>query len=318
MRVKQLIRLFFSKPYYNAFVGPVLKNAVRTARRIYGPYRLNEVTFQLGVDTVPQNARIEELEDLSAAGGTIDVVLGRILTARCLVAVGALALAVELTLVAQWRWEWLGEWAYSTTEKGFQLMLIAPFAVFVAVLGLVLAARPGLRRGMLRSAVWPVVVAAGTLLFVGALISLASALQRRQDPFSWFSRLIDQAGDGSGELLMLPLVIVGSLLAMLGLTWFITFLGAAVYLVQRNGMSRDRSLPLLPPIVAVLVAWAYCVVTGALDLEPEHLSGWRAALSRYGPPVAITILAVFETLRLRRKHGVGFRGPLVQPPEFRS
>lgn len=307
MRVKELIRLFLSTPYYNVFMVAALKNAVRTAKRIYGPYQLNEVPFQLGLDVVPQSARAEELEDLSAAGGTIDAVLGRILTARSLVAVGALTLAIELTFIIEWQWGWLGEWVYSTAVKGFYLMVIAPPAVFLAVLGLVLAARPGLRTAALRSGLRPVGVAGFTLLFVGSLTWLASAILRVRDATEALDRFFDELAD-TPFVVLIP--VVAFVLAM-GMFWGVTFLAAALYLVQRNAMSRDRSLPLLPPIVAVLVAWAYCAVTGALGLEPEHLSGWRAALSRFGPPVAITILAAFEVLRLRRKHGVGFRGPVA-------
>ncbi|MPY84964.1 MAG: hypothetical protein GEV00_16955, partial [Actinophytocola sp.] len=290
--------------FYNPFVMPALRNAVRLAKRIYGPYQLHALPLQLGADPVPGGERVEEL---SAVGGTVDVVLNRILTARSLAAIGALTLAVELTLVVDWRWTWLGEWAYSTAEKGLYMMLIAPPAVYVTVLGLVLAARPGRRRTTLQSGVRPIVVATFTVLFVAGLVWMADAIRRGRDPFYPYTWLTEEA---SGDLLTMALVFVVSFVFALGLIWFTTFLGAAIYLAQRNGMSQDRSLPLLPPLVAVCVAWAYFGLTGWLDLDPDHLTGWRAAFSWYGPPVAVTILAIVEIARLRHKHRIGFRGSL--------
>lgn len=47
-----------------------------------------------------------------------------------------------------------------------------------------------------------------------------------------------------------------------------------------------------------------------VELDPAHLSGWRLGVARYGPPVAVTLLAVVEVAWLRRVHRVGFRGPI--------
>lgn len=181
-------------------------------------------------------------------------------------------------------------------------MLITPPVVFVVAAMLVLLARPGLRGATWRAARRPVGVAAFTVVFVAALALLAW----HGDVVSAFINRVSDAM-ATDPLLYLVLLAVAA-----ALVWFVVFLASALYLAQRNGLNHDRSLPLMAPLVQVLVIWLYLGL--AADVEPNHFTGWRLDVSRYGTPAAVTILAIIEVIQLRRRFAVGFRDPFPRHP----
>lgn len=272
---------------------------VRTATRIYGPWKLDELPPTLAVDAFMHTPLGDYVPGIESA----DMVLSKILTARSLIAVGLLGLAVEVTLVFQWRWAWLGEWALHTWQKGLCMMLIAPFVVFGVVALLVILARPEVRGMTLRAGKRPIGIAAFTLLLMVGVVWFGSTL--------FASGALDPARTPTANIL--TLVVLPLVLAFTSF-WLMPFFVSAVYLAQRNGLNHDRSLPLMSPLMAICVAWLYLGVSLWFHLDPSHLTGLRLVVSRYGPPTTVTALAIWEIVRLRRVHGVGFRGPLYGAP----
>lgn len=282
-------------------IARAARHAARVAIRVYGPFGVGTLPLALGAD-IAQHA--------ITAGywiETADTALAKLRAWQVLLALGLLGLLTELTLITDWRWEWLLDWFAKALLKGLVLMMLAPLVVIVVAVVLVALARPWLRMSALRAARRALVTALITALIMVGVFWLSRAPQQvaaLDELTNWITRTMFadpvRAIVGLGLLLVLAAALV----------WVITFVLSAVYLTQRNGLSHDRSLPLLAPLVQVPVAWLYLALSVSMQLDPSHFTGWRLALSRYGTPALITMLAIVEIIRLHRVAGIGLRDPL--------
>lgn len=276
-----------------------LRQPVGFACRLYGPFGLHTLPLQLGLTAV----RSDPPRAVVPGGEAADIVLQRVLTARAVLAAGLITLLVRASLVLEWQWSWLGAWIVSTLERGAFVMVLAPVAVFAVVALMLSTARPRQRRGMLRASRQPLALAAGTLVFAGFLLFVSTDRTDRLTPVLEWLRAVNPVPNW---LLGIVLVLVGTAFVF----WFVVFLVCTTYLIQRNGLSRQRSLPLLPPLVITTVTVLLAVFGVGGD---GGLDGWREVLHRLGPPLAVGAVSAFEIRLLKRRYGVDFRSPLAPP-----
>lgn len=272
------------------------------ARWVYGPYGFESVLLQVGLGRgIP-------------GGEAFDVVLERILTARALLAVGAFAFLVQLTLVTKDGLAWFADWLLEALADGVRVMLLAPVPILLIIVILVAIARPGHRLESTRAALRPIVVGMLSLALSVALLRLWPPLAE--------SGVLERIRDGqpvSAPVIgaVPPLLEVAMLIA---LCWICMFVLAGAYLVHRNGLAAGREMPLLPPLAAITLVWLLPIAkawVGALDV---HVTEWQEAAGTLGAPLAVTLLAALEIVRLRRRHAIGFRGSIAprsveRPPD---
>lgn len=265
------------------------------ARAIYGRGAVGEQLVGAGTRQLP--------------GGNIAQVLAeRIPSARAVVAVGALVVALRAVIAPDRTWHTPVRWVYGTIKdgvvQGLEVMLAAPFVVLLLAAVLVGVARPGYRGGVARAAVRPAVVSVCGGAVLGLMLAHRTEVQRA------ITRI------GAGEPTYLPLLgrvtVNDHPWLQIIYFWLALFFLVAPLVVHRNGVGTGRELPLLPPLATIGVVWL--LLLSGLSGDPiAGLTGWRPALDVYGTPVTATLLALVEILWLRRVKAIGFRGPLPQP-----
>ncbi|MBV6697799.1 hypothetical protein [Kitasatospora aureofaciens] len=252
----------------------------RLASRIYGPYRMLRLTASGVVTTVGPAVLGPAVQPVvsSLAEQALDPLVERLLLPRALLGLGLVLLIVRIATGTS------GDDLITEVFGDSVVMLLSgPVALLLGCLALVLLARSGTRGRVTRLVARPFL----TGLFTAVL----------------FVTIMKVPHDSMGA--------VGSSLPgfFLGL-WLSVFTLAVLYLVHRNSFAV-RAHPLVRPIVAILLVWL--TVVGHMELiDTKGTETHGAALfGLLAGPVGVTVTAVIELVTLRRRHRVGFRGPLA-------
>ncbi|MGW2421987.1 hypothetical protein ACWC0C_22510 [Streptomyces sp. NPDC001709] len=265
----------------------------RLARRIYGPYRMFRFSAGDALGIVAPGAGalgpyarpvVSTLAEQAA-----DPLIERLLLPRTLLCLGVLAFAVGL---------FTGGGLLEPVEQGFTDALLmlgtGPVALLMACGLLVALARPGTRACVLRLCLRPLLTALVTAAFCGLFLY-------------WTIRHHDY----------LPSGVTWAFLGVFAGPWLLVFFGSVLFLIHRNSFGAGGH-PLVRPLAGVPLVWltavAHFVLVDAVQAYPgsRPLPAYWVAL--FAGPVGVTITAGIEIWLLRRRHGVGFRGPL---PDWR-
>lgn len=266
----------------------------RLARRIYGPFRMFRFTAAdavglAGPSGVSFGAYGQPASTLAAQAA--DPLIERLLLPRALLGLGILAFIIGL---------FTGGDLFAPVEQGATdavLMLgTGPVALLLACGPLVALARPGTRGTVLRLCVRPLLTALITAAFCGLFVL-------------WAIHGYDYEPDDTTWLILA--IIFGP--------WLTVFFGSVLFLIHRNAFGTGGH-PLVRPLASVPLVWltaiAHSVLVDFVQAYPgsRPLPSYWVAL--FAGPVGVTITAVVEVVLLRRRHGVGFRGPLPhwRPP----
>ncbi|TDC26256.1 hypothetical protein E1265_04850 [Streptomyces sp. 8K308] len=267
----------------------------RLARRIYGPFRVFRFTaadaVQLAASAGGPLGAYGQPVVTTLARQAADPLIERLLLPRALLCLGLLAFFVGL---------FTGDGLLEPVEQGFTsgllMLLTGPVSLLVACGSLVALARPGTRVTVLRLCGRPLLTALLTAAFCGLFLY-------------WAVNHYDHTPDDPGWLLLV--LVLGP--------WLTVFFGSVLYLINRNAFGV-RGHPLVRPLTSVPLAWLTAVAQAVLVDSVEAYPGstplppyWVAL---FAGPVGVTATAVVEIVLLRRRHGVGFRGPLPgwRPP----
>ncbi|MEV5873760.1 hypothetical protein AB0L75_05905 [Streptomyces sp. NPDC052101] len=265
----------------------------RLARRIYGPFRM----FRFGAGDAlglagpgagafgPYGSPMVSTLAEQAA----DPLIERLLLPRTLLCLGVLAFVVGL---------FTGEGLFGPVEQGFTDALLmlgtGPAALLLACGPVVALARSGTRAYVLRLCLRPLLTALVTAAFCGLFLY-------------WMSRSYDYLPNGAAWVI--PGVFLGP--------WLLVFFGSVLFLIHRNNFGTGGH-PLVRPLAAVPLVWltalAHYALVDAVQAYPgsRPLPAYWVAL--FAGPVGVTVTSGIEIWLLRRRHGVGFRGPL---PDWR-
>ncbi|MFF3916730.1 hypothetical protein ACFYZB_25215 [Streptomyces sp. NPDC001852] len=265
----------------------------RLARRIYGPFRMFRFSAGDALGLAGPGAGglgpygrpvVSALAEQAA-----DPLIERLLLPRTLLCLGVLAFVVGL---------FTGNGLLEPVEQGFTDALLmlgtGPVALLLACALLVALARPGTRACVLRLCLRPLLTALVTAAFCALFLY-------------WMSRRYDYLPNG----------VTGVLLGVFVGPWLLVFFGSVLFLIHRNSFGTGGH-PLVRPLAGVPLVWltaiAHFVLVDAVQAYPgsRPLPAYWVAL--YAGPVGVTITAGIEVWLLRRRHGVGFRGPL---PDWR-
>ncbi|GAB2922286.1 hypothetical protein [Streptomyces mayteni] len=251
----------------------------RLARRIYGPFGVFRFSV---VDTVGL---------VGPYGQAVDPLIERLLLPRTLLGLGLLAFVVGL---------FTGDGLLEPVEQGFTSGLLmlgtGPVALLAACGLLVGLARPGARGTVLGLCARPLATALITAAFCGLFVY-------------WAVNHFDGSPDDVGGLLLV--LVLGP--------WLTVFFGSVLYLMNRNAFGVGGH-PLVRPLAVVPLGWLTAIAGSVLVDSVEGYPGgsptpsyWVAV---FAGPVGVTVTALVEVVLLRRRHGVGFRGPLAgwRPP----
>ncbi|MEV6113488.1 hypothetical protein AB0L59_13480 [Streptomyces sp. NPDC052109] len=261
----------------------------RLARRLYGPFRM----FRFGAGDVlglvgpgtgglgPYGRPVVSTLAEQAA----DPLIERLLLPRTLLCLGVLAFVVGL---------FTGESAFEPVEQGFTDALLmlgtGPVALLLACGLLVALARSGTRACVLRLCLRPLLTALVTAAFCGLF-------------GYWMSRHYDY----------LPSGVTWTVLGVFAGPWFVVFFGCVLFLIHRNSFGTGGH-PLVRPLAGVPLVWltafAHFVLVDAVQAYPGSRPTPAYWVALFAGPVGVTISAAAEIRLLRRRHGVGFRGPL--------
>ncbi|MEU4845267.1 hypothetical protein [Streptomyces gilvosporeus] len=261
----------------------------RLARRLYGPFRVfrftaADVVGLAGVDAL--TGRYGQSIASAVAERAIDPVVERLLLPRALLGLGLLMVVIRLAT---------GTDVNDLIDEAFgdSLLMLGtgPVSLLLACVPLVALARPGTRRTVARLVVRPLLTALITAAFCGLFVYWASHGGANYSPRS-----------------------VGTLLVWLILgPWIATFFFSVLYLIHRNAFSVGGH-PLVRPLACVPLAWLTAVGHALLiDLVYAYPGAHPPPayfLALFAGPLGVTVTAVIEVVLLRRRQGVGFRGPL--------
>ncbi|MFE6866378.1 hypothetical protein ACFVFS_07460 [Kitasatospora sp. NPDC057692] len=245
----------------------------RLAGRVYGPYRMMRLTASGVTAVVGAEFLGPAVQPIAtrAAAETLDPVVERLLTLRALLGLGIVLYLVRAVT---------GTWTTGDllTEligvDSVVMLLTGPIALVLGCVPLLLLAYPGTRRRVGRLIVRP--------LLVGLFTAVVFVVMMR-------SAFFPLAG-----LLML---------------WLAPFNLCVLYLVHRNSFAV-RAHPLVRPLVAVPLVWL-TALGHVLFVDTKGASTHGPALvALLAGPIGVTVTAVVEIVLLRRRHRVGFRGPL--------
>ncbi len=265
---------------------------LRLAGRIYGRYGFaREFQFRAG--------------DVGLPDEPANTVLERLLTARALIALGVLTIAVQAVLdppSALRKLASIGSW-----QDGLVVLLTAPVGISLLAPLLVVLARGGHRARTARALVRPV----ATGLFSALLLVIVAA-----PPIPVVTGTLDRiVGWLSQGVLRVPLVAMAGdervpPVLLFPLLWVLLFFVGAAYLAQRNGLCARKDhdlLWLLAPLLSVWSSW--WIALTKLGAPPEQLAAlepWEYTLSWLATPVTVTVLAAVEIRKLRAD-GIRFR-----------
>jgi len=106
-----------------------------------------------------------------------------------------------------------------------------------------------------------------------------------------------------------PLSFLVTVIGLIVVGWALRFWFLAVRLIPRHLFRAVDGHPLLPAVIAPWLAWTAALIDAADD------GGGKGAIPQnvrligtLGGPVTITVLALWEAIRVRRRYGVTFRG----------
>ncbi|MEV6179622.1 hypothetical protein ACIHAR_35515 [Streptomyces sp. NPDC052016] len=249
----------------------------RLARRVYGPFH---------------TVRFSASDAVGPVGQLADPLIERLLLPRALLGLGVLFLIVRLFTGGGFA-EPLGE-AFSDSVL---MLATGPVALLLACAPLVALARPGTRGTVARLCLRPLLTALLTAAFCGLFVA-------------WALHGYDYEPDQAAWLVLV--VLFGP--------WLTVFFGSVLYLIHRNAFSTGGH-PLVRPLASVPLVWltaiAHAVLIDAVEAYPGSHPTPSYYVALFAGPVAVTGTAVAEIALLRRRHGVGFRGPLPDwlPPQ---
>ncbi|MEU8515247.1 hypothetical protein AB0C76_27275 [Kitasatospora sp. NPDC048722] len=256
----------------------------RLASRLYGPYRM----MRMSASGVAALAGAELLDPMlrpvvtQLVAQTLDPLVERLMLARALFGLCLVLLVVRVANGAS-----ADELFLDSFGDSIVMLVSGPAALLLACVPLVLPARSGTRRRVARLVARPVFT--GVATFAGFLVMMKS-----------------DANAYIGNTVGLNLLVA---------IWLPAFTLPSVYLMHRNSFAVGGH-PLVRPLVAVLLVWL--TLLGHVTLvDTKHTSTHDAASLAGLPagPVAVTVTAVIELVRLRYRHRVGFRiGPLPPLP----
>ncbi|MGW2254228.1 hypothetical protein ACWCXH_29155 [Kitasatospora sp. NPDC001660] len=255
----------------------------RLASRVYGPYRM----LRMSASGVAAVAGAELLDPVlqpvvtQLVARTLDPLVERLMWARALFGLGVILFVVRLANGAS-----ADELFQDAFGDSIVMLLSGPVALLLACVPLVLLARTGTRRRVGRLVARP--------LFTGVVTFAVFLAMMKSDPNAYVGNTVG---------LHLLLVI-----------WLPAFTLPTVYLIHRNSFAV-RGHPLVRPLVAVLLVWLTLIGHVTLvDTKGATTSGAAALVGLLVGPVGVTVTALIELVRLRRRHRVGFRGPLPPLP----
>jgi hypothetical protein len=269
---------------------------LKAARLIYGDFGFSRefrfTTSQVGLPGQPT-----------------DAVLERILTARALVALGVLTLAVQCVLdppSALVRVASLGTWV-----DGLVVLLTAPVAIVFLMPLLVIIARPGHRSATARAGARPMVTGVFSALLMLVVVLPVPGLT------GWLDAAARAATNGSIRIPLITVVTTTTVgdnnvhpVLLFVLPWIMLFFVAAAYLAQRNGLCAKKNSDLawlIAPLISTWSAWWVAVTRiGAPPPEPLALGPWQHVFSTLATPITVTALGAVEIRRLRAR-GLRFR-----------
>ncbi|WP_369183183.1 hypothetical protein [Streptomyces sp. Y1] len=255
----------------------------RLASRIYGPYRMMRMSAS-GVAAVAGAELLDPLLQPLATqlvAQTLDPLVERLMWARALFGLGVILLVVRLANGTS-----ADELFKDSFGDSIVLLVTGPIALLLACVSLVLLARAGTRRRVGRLVARP--------LFTGVVTFAGFLLMAESNPGAYI-------GNSAGLRLLMA-------------TWVPAFTLPTVYLIHRNSFAV-RGHPLVRPLVAVLLVWLTLIGHVTLvDTKGATTSGAGALAGLLVGPVGVTVTALIELVRLRRRHRVGFRGPLPPLP----
>ncbi|WP_330338985.1 hypothetical protein [Streptomyces sp. NBC_00557] len=261
----------------------------RLARRIYGPFRLFGFTAADVVGLTGAGAlsgRYAQPVATAIAERAIDPVIERLLLPRALLGLGLLVFVLRLAT---------GTGMNDLIDEAFgdSLLMLGtgPVSLLLACVPLVALARPGTRWTVARLATRPLVTALITAGLCGLFVYWASHGGANYHPRSVTALLVS--------------LILGP--------WLVVFFGSVLYLIHRNTFSVGGH-PLVRPLACVPLAWL-TAVGHALFIDfayayPHADPHPAYFVALFAGPVGVTVTAVIEVILLRRRQGVGFRGPL--------
>ncbi|MER6327793.1 hypothetical protein ABT298_00415 [Streptomyces sp. NPDC001034] len=259
----------------------------RLARRIYGPFRMFRFTAADAVGLAgPGAGRAGQSIAVALAERVGDPVIERLLLPRVLLGLGLLMIVI--------RWV-TGTGAGDLVEEAFgdSLLMLGtgPVSLILACVLLIALARTGTRRTVVRLVTRPMVTALITAAFCGLFVYWASHGGADYNPRS----------------------VTALLLTLVFGPWLTVFFGSVLYLIHRNAFNVGGH-PLVRPLTCVPLVWLTAAGHALLvDLAYSYPAAdpppaYFVAL--FAGPVGVTVTAVIEVLLLRRRQGVGFRGPL--------
>ncbi|GAA1976401.1 hypothetical protein [Kitasatospora viridis] len=255
----------------------------RLARLVYGPYRTSRLA-RLTASGVTATVGAQVLDPYlqpvvtTIAEEALDPRIERLLTPRALLGLG---IVLHLVRLCTGTWSANDLLTSAFGEDGVVMMLTGPIALLLGCLPLIALARPGTRRQVARLVARPLLVG---LCTVAVFLSMMLAFQN--------------GSEDTGGLLLAPVLL-----------WLGLFVPCVLYLVHRNSFAV-RAHPLARPLVAVPLVWL--TVLGHLafvDTKGTSTHG-PALIALLAGPAGVTVTAVIEIVLLRRRHRVGFRGPL--------
>ncbi|MDQ0582313.1 hypothetical protein [Streptomyces rishiriensis] len=266
----------------------------RLARRIYGPFAMFrfDAADAVGLGGFGQPPVAAALVEPAA-----DPLIERLLLPRALLGLGILVFVIGLFTDGD-----LFGPAEQWLTDAVLMLATGPVALLLACAPLVALARPGTRVTVARLCARPFLTALITTLFCALFVLWAiHGYDYEPDSATW----------------LLPLVVFGP--------WLMVFSGSVLFLIHRNAFGVGGH-PLVRPLASVPLVWLtalahYALVDAVAALPDAHpTSSYWSAL--FAGPAGVTVTAVVEVFLLRRRHGVGFRGPLPgwrpPPPRVRA
>ncbi|MGW1055352.1 hypothetical protein [Streptomyces sp. NPDC002521] len=261
----------------------------RLARRIYGPFRLfrftaADIVSLAGAGALP--GRYGRPVASAVAEQAIDPVIERLLLPRVLLGLGLLVFVIRLAT---------GTGMNGVIDDAFgdSLLMLGtgPVSLLLACVPLVALARPGTRGTVARMTTRPLATAFITAAFCGLFVYWASHGGANYHPDSVTTLLVS--------------LILGP--------WLAAFFGSVLYLIHRNAFSVGGH-PLVRPLACVPLAWltaaGHALFIDLAYAYPHADPPPAYFVALFAGPVGVTVTAVIEVILLRRRHGVGFRGPL--------
>ncbi|MFE0456832.1 hypothetical protein ACFW2D_37235 [Streptomyces sp. NPDC058914] len=253
----------------------------RLARRIYGPFQ----AFRFSASDAVGLAAPGQPAAAALAGQAADPLIERLLLPRALLGLGVLFLVIRL-FTGGGLLDPIGE-AFTDSVL---MLATGPVALLLACAPLIALARPGTRATVARLCLRPLLTALLTAAFCGLFVA-------------WALHGYDYEPDQPAWLVLL--VLFGP--------WLTVFFGSVLYLIHRNSFSVGGH-PLVRPLASVPLVWltaiAHSVLVDAVEAYPGSHPTPSYYVALFAGPVGVTVTAVAEIVLLRRRHGVGFRGPL--------